>query len=81
MSRNEKRIRDALAAIGHAPSSVRWEPVGKQMEMCGREGGWIVNDFHPVGYNVEQALATIKEFPQWFPPGSDDDGDDGIESD
>jgi hypothetical protein len=68
VSRNERRIRDSLAAIGHEPESVRWEPIGLCYEMQGRSGGWMVND-EPIGLNIDAALATIAEFGRrWFPP-------------
>ena len=57
--------------------------MGPCIEMAGRSGGWIVNDFHPIGLSTEQALATIAEFgTRWFPPdtdGEDDEGEDSVE--
>lgn len=64
MSRNEKRIRNALAAKGIKVKSLKWTPVGQMMEMCGREGGWILNDFNPIGLSTEAAIKLIGE--PWF---------------
>lgn len=72
MSRNEKRIRDAIAAVGGTCKSVTWEPVGRGAEMCGPSGGWLVDGFEPIGYSTEQALAYIAEFPHRFARDEDD---------
>lgn len=64
MSRNEKRIRDALAAKGIKVKSLTWTPIGQMMEMCGREGGWILNDFNPIGLSTNAAIKLISE--SWF---------------
>lgn len=59
MSRNEKRIRDKCTELGIEVESLRWEPIGMAMEMCGHSGGWILNDFDPVGLSTEEALANL----------------------
>ena len=67
MSRNEKRIRAALADIGYAPARVWFEPCGPSLEMCGPSGGWFVDD-EPVGLRVADALAFIALKPTCFRP-------------
>ncbi len=66
MSRNEKRIRDVCAKLGIYVGSLRWEPIGMAMEMCGREGGWILNDFDPIGLSTEEAIDYLTESPSHF---------------
>lgn len=61
MSRNEKRIRDVLAEFGFRVKSIVWEPVRRGAEMCGPDGGWLINDDWPVGYSTDHAIATIRE--------------------
>lgn len=67
MSRNEKKIRDALKAIGSKRRhKIHWEPIhGPCMEMCGYAGGWFIDDF-PVGYSTEQVVKFIAECPNAF---------------
>jgi hypothetical protein len=61
MSRNEKRIRDVLAEFGFKVKSIVWEPVRRGSEMCGPDGGWLINDDWPVGYSTDHAIQTIRE--------------------
>jgi hypothetical protein len=55
VTRGQKKIRDALRAVGYEPRDVRWEPIGTILEMQGPMGGWFVDD-EPVGYNVAEAV-------------------------
>lgn len=62
MSRREKLIRMALAEVGYKAKKVHWEPLGRDFEMCGRSGGWFVDD-EPVGHSVAAVLRFIRECP------------------
>lgn len=71
MTRNEKRIRKAAAAVGVEITSVVWEPIGMAFEMCGPEGGWIVNEGEYLGYNVAQVIADIQRGREPGPTGGE----------
>lgn len=77
MSRNEKYLREICAKHKIYVESLKWTPVGKCMEMCGREGGWILNDFTPIGLSTEEAAKYLDEHPDHFekiePYEEDDD--------
>lgn len=69
-----REIKRKLEEYGHKNVEVWWETVRAGTEMSGYEGGWFFcsswtdenNEdyeyFEPIGYNVLEALETIKEF-------------------
>lgn len=59
MSRNEKLIRAKCAELGIEVESLRWEPIGPAVEMCGYSGGWILNEFDPIGLSTKEALEHL----------------------
>src|ERR1017187_1265330 len=69
MSKNTKKIEEALSEWGLLLIMARWEPIGGHMEMCGPEGGWFVVAVDPVankekeyvflGYSIEELLFNI----------------------
>ena len=61
MSRREKLIRKVAAEAGITIISVRYEPIGPAMEMCGHSGGWIVNEGEFVGYSVVDVVQDIRD--------------------
>lgn len=65
MTKSQKKIHDALEAIGYSAADVHWEPIGRSLEMQGPMGGWFVDD-EPIGYNVAQALEFIARRPSRF---------------
>ncbi|MFE4571405.1 hypothetical protein [Paenibacillus chitinolyticus] len=42
MSRNLKLFKNALTAKGYTLVNAFWQPIGGNVEMIGREGGWVV---------------------------------------
>lgn len=63
MSKNNLLIRETCQSLGITVDSLKWKPIGKAMEMCGREGGWILNDFYPIGLSTEEAIKHLRECP------------------
>jgi hypothetical protein len=61
MSRNEKRIRDVCKELGVTVISLIWEPVTSGFEMCGPNGGWLLNNFDSIGYSTDEAIAWLRE--------------------
>ncbi|MCI3922451.1 hypothetical protein MO973_19650 [Paenibacillus sp. TRM 82003] len=65
MSRNHKRFEKELAAKGYTMVNAFWQPIGGNVEMMGREGGWVVefnvDDLrdYVFGYSAEEVLANI----------------------
>ncbi len=66
MSRNEKFLREVCSKYNILVESLKWIPVGKCMEMQGREGGWILNDFTPIGLSTKEAADYLNECPDHF---------------
>ena len=64
VSAKKDKIKKALSAIGCESLSVEWYPLGMAIEMQGRTGGWIVDEFCPIGHNVDEALDYIARFPE-----------------
>ena len=63
MSRNEKRIREALRIVGYKrweKVEIVWEPISRGCEMEGPYGGWILDGFDPIGYSTDEAVEAIK---------------------
>jgi hypothetical protein len=62
-----KKIEKALSEWGMYPVKIRWEPIGKGMEMCGPSGGWFVEAADPIvdklyiflGYSIDELLFNI----------------------
>lgn len=73
MNRNQKRIEKSLIEKGHKMVKALWEPVGGNVEMIGREGGWTVeidgspfaNDYI-FGYSVNEVIENINKLPSNF---------------
>ena len=65
MSRNKKKIEKALSAKGYNAQSISWTPIGGSMEMCGPEGGWVVELKREFifGYNVNEVIGQIDNLP------------------
>jgi hypothetical protein len=64
MSRNEKKIRKLANELGIEITSIKWEPWGKAMEMCGPSGGWVVNGEF-VGLSIEELLEDMRYNIKW----------------
>lgn len=65
MSRQREKIRKAAEAKGYSLVSADWQPIGQQVEMAGREGGWTVEaepDELAVGYSADDVVDWINEF-------------------
>ena len=62
MSRNEAKIRSACDKHGVVVDSLKWEPVGGAVEMCGLSGGWILNEFLPIGLSTADAIGYVERF-------------------
>lgn len=63
LTRARKRILEFAENHGIEIVSIEWTPIGRNMEMCGPEGGWVVIDTHQnhfVGYNVAMVLDDIE---------------------
>lgn len=65
LSRNKQKIEKALAAKGYNARSITWTPIGGCMEMCGPEGGWVVelDRDYVLGYNVNEVIERISDMP------------------
>jgi hypothetical protein len=57
--RKETLIRMFANQVGFAIESIRWQPLGKDHEMMGRSGGWIVNG-ESIGHNAKEAIDFIR---------------------
>lgn len=64
MSRNEKRIRDACKEAKIKVKSLVWEPITRGCEMEGPYGGWLLNEFDPIGYSTDEAIERVREMGQ-----------------
>jgi len=72
MSKNEQRIRKALAAKNYPDDVifVSWSPVNKGIEMGGMEGGWIVeikDCDYIFGFNIEDLIENINSLDEFDP--------------
>lgn len=76
MSRNEKKIRDVCAKHNVYVGTLRWESLGKDMEMCGREGGWNLNTFNPIGHSTADAIDFIERFHESLESVEEHDDED-----
>ena len=79
MSRNGKKIINAISKKGYQPRQMIWEPVGHACEMCGPEGGWYidvetasVNEYGDrdyidtiLAYSTAEALEEIEQLPMF----------------
>jgi hypothetical protein len=77
MSRNEKKIRKLAQELGIEIESIKWEPWGKAMEMCGPSGGWIVNEGEYVALSIGELLDAMKiqhEADTWYKDKWTNDG-------
>jgi len=67
MGRAESKIRKAIAAKGYTVDWITWDPVGSNVEMMGRDGGWSVclNESCDVllGYNAGEIIQQIESLP------------------
>ena len=61
MSTRALKIKRYAERLGLTVHSVTWTPIGGAMEMCGPEGGWVVEtDFGvAVGYNVGEVMESL----------------------
>jgi hypothetical protein len=73
LSRNQDRIRKALAARGWRAEELTWEPIGANVEMQGPSGGWLLRaepaneavqllGEYLLAYNVESLLEEIETY-------------------
>jgi hypothetical protein len=72
MSVREQRIRNLAKRLGIKIESVKWTPIGGNLEMCGPEGGWLVffedsdvtyTNYSPiVAYHYKDVLQQLRAF-------------------
>jgi hypothetical protein len=63
MSRQRQQIEKFCKKVGINIVELIWEPLGKDGEMVGRSGGWILIDEYGddyLGTNISELLANIK---------------------
>lgn len=60
-SKNDQRIRSVCDELGIKVNSLVWENVTRGCEMEGYYGGWLLNDFYPIGLSTDAAIATLRE--------------------
>jgi hypothetical protein len=63
MSKQRKIIEKFCKEKGVIIEGLKWTPLGKAGEMCGRSGGWELRDAetrHFMGENVEMLLGDIE---------------------
>lgn len=66
MSRNEKFLRELCVKNKIYVESLHWEPVHRGAEMQGYGGGWILNDFTPIGLSTKEAADYLDKHPEHF---------------
>ena len=73
MSRNKLKIIQAVEEKGYTVGYIDYRPLGGNVEMIGREGGWTVRvddgeDLvdYVLGYTVQDVLEGIKGLPKAY---------------
>lgn len=55
-----RRLWDRLASLGFRRFTLRWEPIGPALEMCGNSGGYLLTEHDdqitPLGLSLADAL-------------------------
>lgn len=56
-----RKLWDRIAALGFRGFTLRWEPMGPALEMCGHSGGYILEERNnrettPLGLTLAEAL-------------------------
>lgn len=62
MSKNTERIRRVADELGLNIESLEWQPIGKDFEMIGRSGGWIVNG-EAKAHSTDELIQLMREHP------------------
>lgn len=79
MSKNKHVITKAVEDKGYSVGYLQYEPIGGNVEMIGREGGWVVRvdqgeeliDYLH-GYNISGILGKISELSPCIGTSEDD---------
>ncbi len=85
LSKAKRRILECAENHNLEITDITWTPIGKNLEMCGPEGGWAVTDSTSnvyVGYNVDMVCEDIRfqtteaHYAGTVSDGLDDDQED-----
>jgi hypothetical protein len=59
-----RKLWNRLADLGFRGFTLRWEPIGPALEMCGHSGGYILTERDdsvvPLGLSLKAALAAAR---------------------
>ena len=59
-----RKLWDRLADLGFRGFTLRWEPMGRAVEMCGYSGGYILTErgdaITPLGLSLVEAVAQAE---------------------
>jgi hypothetical protein len=67
MSPRSRKLKVALERLGHTNVTVRWEPIGPALEMCGHSGGYFFESdqatgVNPLGISLDEAMHWVKVY-------------------
>lgn len=68
---NMRKLWDKLSSLGFRGFTLRWEPMGPALEMCGHSGGYIIteqpNDMvTPLGLSLQVALKMAEHHAEYI---------------
>lgn len=64
-----RKLWDRLASLGFRGFTLRWEPIGPALEMCGNSGGYILeerdDEITPLGLSLGEALRAAEHHAEY----------------